>query len=90
MPLTGPPNRGSIMIETDGTVYCDGFPHYYGCDETIKPARPWRGEGRKKSRWLVNHATDDIWGTPTVPLFLLHFCPSCAEIVLRQIAKDKS
>ena len=78
------------MITESGEVFCDGMPTHYGCHSTIRPTRPWRGEGRKKSRWLVSHATEDIWGTPSVPIFLLHFCPSCAEIVLRQIAKQEA
>ena len=77
------------MLTESGTYFCDGMPTQMGCPEEIRPTRPWRGEGRKKSRWLVNHATEDMKGTPSMPLFLLHFCPSCAEIVLRQIAKQE-
>jgi hypothetical protein len=75
------------MIEEDSTIYCDGMPSMSGCPSHIKPKRRWTVEGRKPNGWLVDHATEDMAGTPSVPLFLLYFCPSCAEIVLRQ--KDR-
>ena len=77
------------MITESGEVFCDGMPSMMGCAERIKPTRKWTKEGRKKTGWLVDHATEDIWGTPSKPIYLLHFCPSCAEIVLRQIAKQE-
>lgn len=73
------------MIIEDGTVYCDGMPTHYGCSEQVKPTRKWTVEGMKKSGWLVTHSVDDLKGTPSVPLFPLHFCPSCAQIVLKQM-----
>ena len=44
--------------------------------------RRWAKAGIKPGGWLLTHATDDMAGTPSVPLFPLHFCPSCAPIVL--------
>ena len=76
------------MTSDDGTVWCDGMPTHYGCAERIKPKRRWTAEGMK-SGWLVTHSVDDLKGTPSMPLFPLHFCPSCAQIVLRQIAKQE-
>ena len=76
------------MILDNGDVICDGMPTMYGCHAWIKPKRKWSaGEGRRNG-WLVTHAVDDHKGTPSVPLFIIHFCPSCAEIVLAQDEAD--
>ena len=76
------------MICDNGEVFCDGMPTHYGCANRIKPRRPWVGEGRR-SGWLVTHSVDDLEGTPSKPLFPLHFCPSCAVIVLSQMAEPE-
>lgn len=76
------------MIVESGEVYCDGMPSHYGCPSTIKPKRKWVGEGRR-SGWLVTHSVDDVHGTPSEPLFLIHFCPSCAIVVLSQMAEPE-
>ena len=75
------------MILDSGEVYCDGLPTMMGCGGRIHPKRRWTAEGMKPSGWLVDHATEDMAGTPTVPTFLLHFCPSCAQIVQAQDTK---
>jgi hypothetical protein len=71
------------MIE----VICDGMPTNYGCPGRIELRRLWTAEGMKPSGWLVTHATEDRAGTPSVPRYLVFFCPSCAPIVLAQEAK---
>jgi hypothetical protein len=72
------------MILDGGEVICDGMPTQYGCPSRTQVKRRWTAEGMKPNGWLVDHATEDMAGTPTVPRFLLHFCPSCAVIVLSQ------
>lgn len=69
-------------------IICDGMPTWRGCPGRIKLRRAWTAEGMKPSGWLVDHATDDIYGKPSVPRYLLFFCPSCAQIVLGQIEKE--
>lgn len=71
------------------TYQCDGMPRMSGCGNETTISVPYVREGRKKSGWLVTHATEDLKGTPTVPIHLLFFCPSCADIVERQIADEK-
>lgn len=66
------------------TYQCDGMPTPYGCSSDIAISVPYVREGRKKSGWLVTHATDDTEGTPSVPRHLMFFCPSCADIVEQQ------
>lgn len=69
------------------TYQCDGMPSMRGCGAETTISVPYVREGRKKSGWLVAHATDDLAGTPSVPRHLLYFCPSCAEVVLEQERK---
>ena len=71
------------------TIVCDGIPSMMGCPSRVELKRRWTTEGKKPNGWLVDHATEDIWGTPTRPLYLLYFCPSCAPIVLAQIEKQE-
>jgi hypothetical protein len=69
------------------TYQCDGMPTMAGCSSETTISVPYVREGRKKSGWLVTHATEDLEGTPTIPIHLLFFCPSCADIVEEQDAE---
>jgi len=63
-------------------IECDGYPFQTGCNNYIDIGRTkWNVEGTKKNGWYVTHATEDFIGTPSKPLYLLYFCPSCAVIV---------
>ncbi len=75
------------MID-NGRMYCDGMPTMFGCPSETK-ARRWTKEGLKPGGWLLDHATEDLAGTPSVPLFPMHFCPSCAQIVLARWPRDE-
>ena len=74
-----------VVVIDNGQIYCDGMPTHYGCPEHTM-IRRWTKEGIKPGVWLLTHATEDTAGTPSVPLFPLHFCPSCAQLVLAQLA----
>ena len=76
------------MAKADYTVWCDGMPGLSGCGNSYLPTRPVIREGRKKSGWLVTHAVD-FDGTAYEPRHLLFFCPSCAVIVLSQMAEPE-
>ena len=66
-------------------IECDGYPGQNGCGHEIEKRRTnWKKEGMKRNGWYVTHATDDDKSTPTVPLYLLYFCPSCSVIVHTQ------
>ena len=76
------------VAKADYTVWCDGMPSMSGCGESFTPTRRMFREGRKKSGWLVTHGVD-FDGTPDEPRTLLFFCPSCAVIVLSQMAEPE-
>ena len=76
------------VAKADYTVWCDGMPSMSGCGESFTPTRRMFREGRKKSGWLVTHGVD-FDGTPDEPRTLLFFCPSCAAIVLSQMAEPE-
>jgi hypothetical protein len=63
------------------------MPTMMGCPSEIAPTRPYVRPGRKRSGWLVVEGIGDD-GKPVIPQALLHFCPSCAIVVLDQIAKE--
>ena len=68
-------------------IMCDGMPTLMGCPSVGKVGRTnWYKEGTKRNGWYVTHSVDDDKGTPSVPVYLLYFCPSCAVIVK---AKEK-
>lgn len=80
-----PPAKDSRMH----TYECDGMPTMRGCGSEITIPVPYVKEGRKKSGWLVSHATEDIDNTPTTPIHLMFFCPSCADVVEKQEREAK-
>jgi len=74
----------------DAEIVCEGYPHQWGCLNEIKRGRTnWSTVGMKRNGWLVTPATEDTWGTVSVPLWLCFFCPSCAVIVLSQMAEPE-
>lgn len=71
------------------TYQCDGMPTMSGCGEQITISVPYVKEGRKKSGWLVTHATEDMQGTPSIPIHLMFFCPACAAVVEEQDRRNR-
>ena len=74
----------------DPEIVCEGFPTQRGCPNAIKAGRTnWASPGTKRNGWYVTPATEDTKGTVSVPLWLCFFCPSCAVIVLSQMAEPE-
>ena len=68
---------------------CDGMPTLMGCGEEIEITRPYISGGWKikSTGWLVIWPEED--DTDRDPNTLLHFCPSCALVVVAQRKKEK-